>query len=181
MSLKSGWFLAHDDFPGSVGEDWEWYPFQRSNSVPPHLLKIQTTPPHGYPALVSALEPTLVVTMPGVAETFQTVIDEMTDGTDLKLFNLLHAANHNLTQKELNTRIDQPDNQCNIHLVWYHTLPSRVQPTSNGQLSHCAWSFAIFDEFHQYMTKNSVGWQIAINARIGFKLQVTAMPGFHSR
>jgi len=28
--------------------------------------------------------------------------------------------------------------------------------------------------------KNSVGWRIATNARIGFKLQVTAAPGFHS-
>jgi hypothetical protein len=25
-----------------------------------------------------------------------------------------------------------------------------------------------------------VGWQIAMNAKIGFKLQVTAIPGFHS-
>jgi len=30
------------------------------------------------------------------------------------------------------------------------------------------------------MTKNSVGWPIAINVRIGFKLQVAAMPAFHS-
>ena len=28
--------------------------------------------------------------------------------------------------------------------------------------------------------KNSVGWQIAMNARIGFKLEVTATPGFNS-
>ena len=28
--------------------------------------------------------------------------------------------------------------------------------------------------------KNTVGWRIAMNVRIGFKLQVTAMPGFHS-
>ena len=27
---------------------------------------------------------------------------------------------------------------------------------------------------------NSVGWRIATNARIGFKLQVSATPGFHS-
>jgi len=28
--------------------------------------------------------------------------------------------------------------------------------------------------------KNSMRWRIAMNARIGFKLQVTAMPGSHS-
>jgi len=40
--------------------------------------------------------------------------------------------------------------------------------------------FWIIDESHWYKTKNSVGWGIATNARIGFKLQVTATPGFHS-
>jgi len=40
--------------------------------------------------------------------------------------------------------------------------------------------FGIFDESHQYKTKNSVDWQIVMNAKIGFKLQVTATPGFHS-
>ena len=38
----------------------------------------------------------------------------------------------------------------------------------------------MFDESQWYKTRNSVGWRIAMNARIGFKLQVTAKPGFHS-
>jgi len=33
---------------------------------------------------------------------------------------------------------------------------------------------------HWYKTKNSMGWRIAIDARLGFKHQVTATPGFHS-
>jgi hypothetical protein len=64
--------------------------------------------------------------------------------------------------------------------VSYDTLTFRAKPSSNGQLSYCAWSFGIFNEYHWYKTKNSVGWQIDINAKIGFKLQVTATPGFHS-
>jgi hypothetical protein len=48
--------------------------------------------------------------MPGVAETFKTVIDEMTDGTDFKLVNLLHPENTNLTHEDLNTSIDKPEN-----------------------------------------------------------------------
>jgi len=36
------------------------------------------------------------------------------------------------------------------------------------------------DESPRYKTKHSVGWQIPMKAKIGFKLQVTAMPGFHS-
>jgi len=80
------------------------------NSVPCRLLEIQSTPPHRDPALISALEPILVVTMPGVAETFKSVIDEMTHGTDFKLINLLHPENANLPQKDLNTSIDEPEN-----------------------------------------------------------------------
>ena len=70
--------MAVDNFPGIVGEEREWYPLHRLNSVPHRLLEIQTTPSHGNPALRLAHEPIVVVTMPGVAETFKTVIDEMT-------------------------------------------------------------------------------------------------------
>ena len=48
--------------------------------------------------------------MPGVTETFQTVIDEMTHGTDFKLVNLLHAENAYLTHEHLNISIDEPEN-----------------------------------------------------------------------
>ena len=95
--------------------------------------------------------------MPRVAETFKTVIDEMTHGTDFKLVNLLQAKNANLTHEELNTSIDEPKNQWNIHLVLYDTFTSRGKPSSNGQHSYCAWSFGIFDQSHWYKTKNSVG------------------------
>jgi len=178
-TLEEWVILAHNDFPGIVGEEQELYPLQRVNSVPRHLLEIQSTPPHGHPALISALQPILVVTMPGVAETFKGVIDEMTHGTNFKLINLLHIKNANLAHEDLNTSIDEPENRCNIYLVLYDTLTCRAKASSNGQLSYCAWSFGIFDESHQYKTKNSVGWQIAIKAKIGFKLQVTATPGFH--
>jgi len=103
--------LACNDCPGIVVEERERYPLQRLNSVPRRLLEIQTTPSHRHPALVSALELILVVTMPGVAETFKTVIDEMTHGTKFKLVNLLHTKNANLTHKDMNTSIDQPENR----------------------------------------------------------------------
>jgi hypothetical protein len=172
--------LADNDFPGIVGEEREWYPLERLNSVLRHLLEIQTTPPLGYPALISAHEPILVVTMPGVAETFKTVINMMTQGTDFKLVNLWHPEYAYLTHEDLNTSIDELENKWNIHLVSYDTLTSRAKPSSNGQLSHSSWSWGIFDEFHRYKRKNTVGWRIATKTRIGFKLQVTATPGFHS-
>jgi hypothetical protein len=113
--------LADNQFPGIVGEDREWFPLQRLTYVPRHLLKILTTPLHGDPALISAKEPILVVTMPGVAETFKTVIDKMTPGTDFKVVNLLHSEIENLTHRDLNANIDEPENQSKIHLVSYDT------------------------------------------------------------
>ena len=149
--------LSHNDFPGIVSEEQELYLLQRLNSVPRRLLEILSTPPHGHPAQISSLEPILVVTMPGVAETLKSVIDEMTHGTDLKLVNLLHTENANLTHKDLNTSVDEPENQWIIHLVSYDTLTSRAKPSSNGQLPYCAWSFGIFDESHPYKTENQCG------------------------
>jgi len=178
-TLEEWVILANNDFPGIVSEDWEWNPLQRLNSVPRHLLEIQSTPPHGYAALISALEPILVVTISGVAATFKNVIDKMTHGTNFKLVNLLHAKTANFTHMDLNTSIDKLENRWNVHHVSYNTLTFRAKPSSISQLSNCSWCFGIFDESHRYKTKNIVGWQIAMNAKIGFKLQVTATPGFH--
>jgi len=145
--------LAHNDFPGIVGEEREWYPRRRFNSVPGPVLEIQSTSPHGHPALISALERILVLTMPGVAETSKSFVDEMIFGTDFKIVNLLHAENANLTHEDLNTSIDEPEKRWKIHLVLYDTFTSRAKPSSNGQLSYCSWSFGIFDDSHQYITK----------------------------
>jgi hypothetical protein len=144
--------------------------------VPRRLIEIENTPPQGHPVPTSALAPILVVTMPGVGETFKSAIDEMTFATDIKLTNLLHVDNVNLTHEDLNTSLDEPENRWNIHLLSYDTLTSRAKPSSNGKLSYCSWSFGIFDESHWYKTNNSVGRRIVMNARIGFKLQVTATP-----
>jgi hypothetical protein len=179
-TLEEWVIMAHNDFPGIVGEQWKRYLLQRFISVPHHLLEMQTTPPHGHPALVSAWEPILVVTIPEGAETFKTVIDEMPHGTDFTLVNLLLAINVHVTHNGLNTSIDEQENRWNIHLVLYDTLTSRAKPSNNGQLSHCAWSMGIFDESHRYKHKNTVGCLVAMHGRIGFKLQVTAILGFHS-
>jgi len=141
--------LPHNNFPGIVGEEREWYPLQTLNSVPRRLLEIQSTPPHIRPALIPAVEPILVVRMPGVAETFKSVNNVMTFGTEFKLVKLLPAENANLTHEDLNTSIDKPENRWNILLVSNATLTCRGKPSANGQLSYCSWSFWIFDESHR--------------------------------
>jgi hypothetical protein len=102
--------LACNDYHSIVREQHERYLLQRLNSVPHRLLEIQTTRPPRHPVLVSALERILVVTMPRVAETFKTVIDEMTHGNEFTLVNMLHAENANLTHENQNTGMDQPEN-----------------------------------------------------------------------
>jgi hypothetical protein len=172
--------LVHNDVPGILCDQSEWYPLQRLNSVPRHRLEIQSTPPNGHPALISALEPILIGITTWSGYDLQNVIDEMTHGTHFKLVNLFHATNANLTHEDPNTSIDEPENRWNINLVSYDTVISRAKPSSNGQLSCFAWSVEIFNEFHRYKTKNSTGWQTAINVTIQFKLQVPASPGFYS-
>jgi hypothetical protein len=121
-----------------------------------------------------------MVTIPGVVETFKSVFDKITYGTTFKLINLLHTENANLTSDDLKTSIAKLENWWNVQLVSYDTLTSRGKPSSNGQLSHCLWSFGIFDKSHWYKMKSIVAWRMAMNARIGLKLQVSAMPWFHS-
>jgi len=172
--------MVLNDFSGTIGEEREWYPLWRHNSMPHRIIEIQKTPLQGHPALISALESILVVTMHGVAERFKSVIDEMTYSTDFNIINLLHTEYANLPDENLNTCLDKPETRWNIHFVSYDTLTSRAKPLSNGQLSHSSSSLGIVDESHCYKIKNSVVWQIAMNGRIGFKLQVTATPEFHS-
>jgi len=73
--------------------------------------------PQGHPVITSAREPILVVTLPKVADAFKGVINKKTYGTDSKLVNLLNTHNVNLTHKDLNTGIDEPENRWIIHLV----------------------------------------------------------------
>ena len=99
--------MVNNDFPGRIGEEQEWCPLLRHNSVPRHLIVIQNTPLQGHPALTSTLQPILLVTMLGVTENFTSVIDQMTFATDFKHINLLHAENANLTHTDLNTSLDE--------------------------------------------------------------------------
>jgi hypothetical protein len=70
--------LAQNDFAEIIVNEREWCPLRTQNSVPRHHSVIQSSPLHGHPALTSAFEPIVVVTMPRVAVTCKSVIDKMT-------------------------------------------------------------------------------------------------------
>src|SRR5882757_2989424 len=59
-TLEEWVILADNDFPSMVGEVRERYPLKRLNYVPGCQWEIQTTPPHGYLALILAHEPILL-------------------------------------------------------------------------------------------------------------------------
>jgi len=103
--------MVQNDLSGIISEEWEWNPLRRHNSVPCRLIEIHNTLSQGHPVLTSTFEPFQVVTIPEVAETFKSVIYEMTYATDFKLINLLHPENLNLTQEDLNTSLDEPENR----------------------------------------------------------------------
>jgi len=171
--------MVLNDNPGIIGDEWEWCPLQRLNSVPRPILEIQTTPALRHPVLTSAVKSIVVLSILGETETFNSVIDETTYETDFRLVNLLHAENGNLTHKNLNASIDEPDNWWNVHFVSSDALQSSAILSSNSQHSYWSWRVGIVNESHQYKMKNSVGWRNPMKATTGFKLQVTATPGFH--
>jgi hypothetical protein len=106
------------------------------HSVPRQLLEIQSIPPHWHRSLISAIDPILVVTMSGVAETFTSVIDAVTYGSDCNVVNLLHADNADQTPEDVDTGVDETECRWNIHLVSYDTITFRAKQSSNSLLSN---------------------------------------------
>ena len=80
--------VAQNTYLRMIGTEGEWNPSEKLNSVPHHVLEIQTTPPLGHPALTSAVERMLVVTIPSELETFKSVIDRInvSNGSRLSLW-----------------------------------------------------------------------------------------------
>jgi hypothetical protein len=113
---------AQNRYPAVLPEERGWYPLTKKNPVPRRLLEIKTTPPYGHPCLVSAHETILIVTLPGICETFKSVIKDMSYNTDFTIIDLLDPNHYNLTNEDLNASADEPEQRWNIHLISYDTL-----------------------------------------------------------
>lgn len=118
--------MALSDVPGIIGEELQWYMFRRFNSVPRHLIQIQHTPLQGHPSPKSCSQPNLVLTMIRVQETFKNLIGKMTDISINEVINPLHVEFLNLSHIIQITSIDEPEMQCNMHLVLCDTRSSRA-------------------------------------------------------
>ena len=86
--------MAQNVIPGIIGDERESNPVRREHSQPHRRSEILSTPPQGHPALTSAWEPILVVTVPGVAERFKSVINKIIYGTEFKLVNVFREQMH---------------------------------------------------------------------------------------
>jgi len=109
--------MVQNDSPRMIGKDWKWYLLWKLYSVPHRLLPIQTTAPLGLPALTSAIQRILVVTMPRVIESFNSAMNKIPYVTGSKPENMLRLDNSNSALKNLNTRINNPENRCIIDLM----------------------------------------------------------------
>ncbi|KAF8520710.1 hypothetical protein BDD12DRAFT_811081 [Trichophaea hybrida] len=125
-------------------------PLTQKNPVPRRLLEIKTTPPYGYPCLISALKPILIVTLAGICETFESDINDMSHNTHFTIIDLLDPNHYNLSNKDLNTSADELEHRWNINLISYDTLTARTKPNGQWQLTKRAWSFTTFEESHRY-------------------------------
>jgi len=104
----------------------------------------------------------------------------MTLESDIKQVDMLRERHRYFAHDDLKTSSAKLDHHGNIHLVSNNTSSSKVKPPINCQNLHCTSSLWIFDKSNLGETKNDVGWQIAMNVTIAFRLQVTATPGFDS-
>jgi hypothetical protein len=57
---------------------------------------------------------------------------------------------------------------------------AQSKQNSQRRLTKCAWSIAIFVKTHWYKGRDSQGLSVAVHAKIGFKLQVTATPAYQT-
>jgi hypothetical protein len=71
---------------------------------------IEITPAVGQSAHTSALKPISVISMSSVAEPRQRVCEVMTYGTDVKPVIELDMDNVKVTNNDLNTSVEQPEN-----------------------------------------------------------------------
>ena len=107
----------------------------------------------------------------------------ITAGTSFTIRDLSAEGDAEMSHTHLNISVKFPERTWDIHVITYNALMERGQRNHNGtprQLTSCTWSWGIFDESHRYKGPKSIGWKVVSKADIGFKVQVTATPAYHS-
>jgi len=138
--------LAQNDYPGRISKEQEWNLLKWLNSVPHYQSKIQLTLLVWPAAPASPHEPSLVVTIGRIVETFKSFLEKMTYGTDFNPLIVSYMENTYLINENMNICIAKPGIWRNIQHHSYNSLIIEVKSSSNGQIAHWLWSYGIFIE-----------------------------------
>ena len=104
-------------------------------------------------------------------------------GTRFTIRYLSAQAGAEMSHMHLNFSFRFPEQMWDIHVITYNALTERGQRNHNGtpgQLTGCTMSWGIFEENYRYKGPKSIGWKVVSEVDIGFKVQVTATPAYHS-
>ena len=162
-----------------------WYPCSHRFPVPRRLLQLAATSIESEedPSHIAPWHPVLCVVLPSVRETFVRALEGITQGTSFAIRDLGKDQGPDITQVQLNFSREYPKRRWDIHVVTYNMFTERAQKNPSGsvpQLTQGVWSWGIFDESQRYKGSNSIGFKVARDAMIGFKIQATATPAYHS-
>ena len=169
-------------FPGLSEAQRGWYPCTHPRPVPRRLLQLLLDQGEATQD-VAPWHPVLCVVLPSVRETFLAATRTITSGTRFAVRDLSGDGGWELGHTHLNFSMSHPKRMWDIHVITYNAFTQRAQRNPSGrprQLTDCTWSWGIFDESHRYKGPQSIGWRVAMKAEIGFKVQVTATPAYHS-
>ena len=157
-----------------------WYPCTHARPLLHRLFQLFNN--HKL-ADIAPWHPVLCVVLPSVRETFVAATKTITAGTSFTIRDLSAEGGAEMSHTHLNFSVKFPERMWDIHVITYNALTERGQRNHNGtprQLTSCTWSWGIFDESHRYKGPKSIGWKVVSEADIGFKVQVTATPAYHS-
>lgn len=169
-------------FPGLSEEQRGWYPCTHPRPVPRRFLQLLLDQGEATQD-VAPWHPVLCVVLPSVRETFLAATRTITSGTRFAVRDLSGDGGMELGHTHLNFSMSHPKRMWDIHVITYNAFTERAQRNPSGsprQLTDCTWSWGIFDQSHRYKGPKSIGWRVAMKAEIGFKVQVTATPAYHS-
>ena len=177
---------VESDFGTITGTQRTWYPCTHKFPVPRRLIQLAGTGVESEsedPSHIAPWHPVLCVVLPSVRETFVRVLQQVTEGTRFAIRDLNKDQGADITHVQLNFSKAHPDRRWDIHVITYNAFTERAQKNPSGsmrQLTQAVWSWGIFDESHRYKGAKSLGFKVAREAMIGFKIQATATPAYHS-
>jgi hypothetical protein len=177
---------AEAGFPTLSDLQRTWYPCQHKHPVPQRLVQLampDSDVSEEENRTIAPWHPVLCVVLPSVRGTFVQALASITTGTSFRIRDLSSDQGADMTHAHLNFSPAEAERRWDVHVITYNAFTERAQRNPSGsfrQLTQAIWSWGIFDESQRYKGTKSIGFKVAHDAQIGFKIQVTATPAYHS-